>query len=78
MTEQPTSRLTEGQHGFAWGPVGVTRRAEINGTVVLGITTDAGVDLDVYVSPTGRSVRVRTRDKRVRLEQVEATTGGAA
>lgn len=54
----PESRVTEGPYGFAWGPMSVTRVAEIRGTVVVDITTDTGKSISVYVSPTGRSVRV--------------------
>lgn len=52
------ARLTNGSYGFAWGPLAVTRMAEINGRVVLSITTDAGREIHIYASRTGRSLRV--------------------
>jgi hypothetical protein len=54
----PEHRVTTGPYGFAWGPMSVTRVAEHKGTVVVDITTDTGKSISVYVSPTGRSVRV--------------------
>lgn len=51
--------------GFWWGAALVERvacirrkRNDVEDHVILGITTDAGVKLEVYISPTGRSVRV--------------------
>lgn len=61
LTQQTSGsglRLTQELHGFTWGPCNVTRTMEIDGRVVLTITTDTGQSLDVYVSRTGRSVRV--------------------
>lgn len=54
-------RLT--QHGFTWGPMLVERwasfpRSSRGKTRVIGIRTPGGHVLNVYVSPTGRSVRV--------------------
>lgn len=57
-SNRPEPRLTPGLYGFAWGPMSVTRVAENKGTVVLDINTDAGKRITIYVSPTGRSVRV--------------------
>lgn len=52
----------EDRYGFRWGPIVVARWASFdrgNGhTRVLGITSDRGPKVHVYVSPTGRSVRV--------------------
>jgi hypothetical protein len=53
-----TPRLTEGPNGFAWGPVEVRRSMSIDGRVALTISTDAGQAIEVYVSRTGRSLRV--------------------
>ncbi len=50
--------VTDGPYGFAWGPLNVVRYAEIDGRVVLGLETDTGRRFEVYVSPTGRSLRV--------------------
>ncbi len=50
--------LTEGLHGFAWGPVEVRRVFEHEGRVCLEVITDTGKAISIYVSRTGRSVRV--------------------
>lgn len=50
--------ITEGHHGFAWGAMEVVRAAEHKGYVALDIKTEAGKRITVYVSPTGRSIRV--------------------
>ena len=47
------ARLTNGPYGFAWGPLAVTRMAEINGRVILSITTDAGRDQALARLPHG-------------------------
>lgn len=44
-------------YGFSWGPAEVTRLAEINGSRILRLATDQR-DIQISVSPTGRSVRV--------------------
>lgn len=54
--------------GFRWGPVNVTRRCLLiprqdRETRVVGIKAGS-TDLDVYVSKTGRSVRVFDQDGR--------------
>jgi hypothetical protein len=47
------------QYGFEWGPMTVTRYAQMpNGSRVVGIEVDGKRVLEVYVSATGRSVRV--------------------
>lgn len=48
---------SETQYGFTWGPAEVTRMATFRETRVLGIRTGRH-KVAVYVSPTGRSVRV--------------------
>ena len=56
----------EHQYGFSWGPIDVRRLASIkrDGGLarVLGIYRGRGDDrkmeLEIYVSPTGRSIRV--------------------
>lgn len=56
--------VTNGPYGFAWGPALIERYwSDDKGRVVLGIKTDAGREVTVYVSPTGRSVRVYDKDK---------------
>lgn len=44
-------------YGFEWGPMTVTRMTEYRGTRVIGIRSD-GNELQVSVSPKGRSIRV--------------------
>lgn len=51
-----SDELTE--FGFTFGAMEVTRLADINGTTRVRIKTTAGRHIDVYVSPTGRSLRV--------------------
>lgn len=51
------------QYGFTWGPMEVSRRSSMTRRAGEGLSRALGVktpyhDLDVYVSPTGRSVRV--------------------
>ena len=55
--------VVETKYGFRWGPVRVERFASFprDGDKIsrcIGITSDTGQVLHVYVSPTGRSVRV--------------------
>jgi hypothetical protein len=45
-------------YGFKWGPALVERRMEFEGRVCIGVITETGRRVDVYVSRTGRSVRV--------------------
>ena len=51
-------RLLPGLYGFKWGPMSVIRVAEHRGYLALDIKTDAGKSITIYVSPTGRSLRV--------------------
>lgn len=46
-----------GQYGFRWGQLDVVRLIEYRGNRALAIRTDFG-EVEVYVSPTGRSIRV--------------------
>lgn len=52
----------EARFGFRWGPLVVQRAASMVRATgecrVLRLIPDHGPRLDVYVSPTGRSVRV--------------------
>lgn len=64
-------QLEDTDHGFIWGPMEVTRTAAIDGRVVLRIETAAGQEVTVYVSRTGRSLRVFK-------DGTELTAGGAA
>lgn len=52
---EASSELT--QFGFTWGGATVTRCADFDGTVVIEVA-GSGKKVTVYVSPTGRSVRV--------------------
>ncbi|WP_280505796.1 hypothetical protein [Nocardia farcinica] len=63
--------LEDTDHGFVWGPVEVARTAVIDRRVVLRIETAAGQEITVYVSGTGRSLRVFK-------DGTELTAGGAA
>jgi hypothetical protein len=51
------------QYGFIWGPLEVTRMAhfrmgEKSEAYCVRVRTEAGKSIDVYVSRTGRSLRV--------------------
>jgi hypothetical protein len=63
----PTPDPDEERYGFRWGPLVVQRAAILpsrNGeTHVVRITTATGKSINVYVSPTGRSVRVFSNGK---------------
>lgn len=49
----------ETQYGFRWGVTDVVRYAELpDGSICIGVETNGKRRLVVYVSPTGRSVRV--------------------
>jgi hypothetical protein len=49
----------ETQYGFRWGVTDVIRYAEIgDGSIAIGIEVNGKRRATVYVSPTGRSVRV--------------------
>lgn len=45
-------------HGFRFGAMVVEATASIGETSVITVTTDAGLSIDIYCSPTGRSLRV--------------------
>jgi hypothetical protein len=49
-------------YGFTWGPIEVQRITTFNGRRILGLYIDSDkprrARLQIYVSPTGRSVRV--------------------
>ena len=50
--------------GFKFGAAEVSRYTVLpDGTVVVGIATDAGRSIDVYVSPAGRRIRVFSKGK---------------
>ncbi len=49
-------QLCDTPHGFMWCDVEVMRVAEIDGRHVIAII--GGHEVNVYVSPTGRSMRV--------------------
>jgi hypothetical protein len=56
--------------GFTWGPMEVVPAAGFHRRDgiyrVVTITTTAGRQLDIYVSPTGRSVRVFRKGKEMK------------
>lgn len=68
--EPQPSKLTN--FGFVWGPIEVTRVAEIDGRVVVQIASATGQVVEVYASRTGRSLRVFKRGKG---EMKEVTDG---
>lgn len=63
----PTPDPDEERYGFRWGPLVVQRVATFPGkngeSHVLAVETDAGTRIDIYVSPTGQSVRVFSENK---------------
>jgi hypothetical protein len=62
-----TESVEHTPYGFTWGPVEIQRTAEFehgNGTYrCIGLMVDGKRVLDIYVSPTGRSVRVFRKGK---------------
>ena len=60
------TRLTE--FGFVWGPVEVERVMEARGSRIIGISTQKR-RLQVYISPSGRSVRVFEAGKELKPEE---------
>jgi hypothetical protein len=60
MTRAPVIPLTEiTRFGFRFGAALVERACDLPaGRTVTTVTTDAGKRLDIYVSRTGRSLRV--------------------
>ena len=54
---EPGSKLEPHQFGFIWGPATVTRLTSHRGAVVIGVAGSKR-RAEIYVSPTGRSVRV--------------------
>lgn len=64
------SDLATHSHGFLWGPLNVTRIAHWSPrkgreSYVVEVSTDH-VELNIYVSKTGRSVRVFRDGKEIR------------
>jgi hypothetical protein len=57
-----TKRATT-DYGFDFGPMTVTRLMEFNGQVCIRIETVAGQEIEVYSSPTGRSLRAFRKGK---------------
>lgn len=64
MTDHTAKTADEDRYGFRWGPMVVQRAAEFprgdvdKPTRCLRVITDTGAEVEVYVSPTGRSLRV--------------------
>ena len=64
--EAMTESVEPTAYGFTWGPIEVQRTAEFErgGTYrCIGLLIDGKRALDIYVSPTGRSVRVFKKGK---------------
>lgn len=58
MIEHP-ARLVSTDYGFTWGPLTVERTAIMpSGGHVITVTTSTSKQVDIYVSPGGRSLRV--------------------
>ncbi|MGW3992178.1 hypothetical protein ACWEF6_01695 [Amycolatopsis sp. NPDC004772] len=55
-SDTPRTALTD--YGFQYGAGLWERLADFRGTTVVRLTPDHGSNLEIYVSPTGRSVRV--------------------
>lgn len=58
----PHDNNHDDQYGFRWGPVRIIRYAIFDRPTglcrVIGIDSDKAPRIQIYVSPTGRSVRV--------------------
>jgi len=48
----------EARYGFRWGQLVVRRTSQLADNRCLTVYTDAGQSIDIYCSPTGRSLRV--------------------
>jgi hypothetical protein len=58
-THKPRIPCHNTGHGFRFGAAEVRRSYSMDdGRVVVSVTPDQGQPLDIYISPTGRSVRV--------------------
>lgn len=69
MNDAP--HFKDSHYGFEYGAVRVVRAASYKGMVMIGIAKrtlpDYGpFDLTIYVSPTGRSIRVFRGDKELK------------
>lgn len=58
MAAWTEARIEPTDYGFEWGGATVTRMADFDGTVVIEVAGNDNNKVAVYVSPTGRSVRV--------------------
>jgi hypothetical protein len=61
------------QYGFTWGPLEVTRMARFKPgkdreSYVVQVTTETGRSVQIYVSRTGRSLRVFDSGKELKAE----------
>lgn len=56
MSERIDNHSTE--YGFKFGAATVERMFSHRGRVCVAVTTDTGQRVEIYVSPTGRSLRV--------------------
>ena len=60
--------MTDTDYGFEWGPLEVKRACVIRGSHILRIITEHH-DLEIAVSPTGRSIRIYQDGQEMRKEQ---------
>jgi hypothetical protein len=68
-----TAGDTDTQYGFTWGPLEVTRLAHFKPrgdreSYVVRVATETGKHVDIYVSRTGRSLRVFDSGKELKAE----------
>lgn len=61
MSDDVRSERTD--FGFRFGAALVEQIMTVDGRVVIGVKTDTGAEIHVYVSRTGRSLRVFRRGK---------------
>ena len=65
------SELNATPYGFEWGPMQVTRTMSFRGSHVVTIAPtgkpESGQALDIYVSATGRSIRVFRGNKELKV-----------
>jgi hypothetical protein len=54
------------RYGFQFGAAEVTRLTDFKGTAVIEVSTTAGRNVQIYVSPKGKSLRVFRDGKEMR------------
>lgn len=60
--------LTLNEYGFTWGPLRVERTMSLKGSVVIRIFAGDN-ELEVYASPTGRSLRAWKNHKEMKVSE---------